>query len=319
MIRYYPESKLFQYGHLDVGNGHHIYYERVGTEGAIPVVFLHGGPGGNISPYYRRFFDPKRFDVILFDQRGAGKSIPFGSIEHNNTQYLVEDIEKLRMLIGVDKWIVFGGSWGATLALAYATTHPDRILGIVLRGVFLGRQSELDWLYGPKGAACLFPEEYSLFIKDVPPAETEAPYHSYYRWLCDDNIEVRRHATAAWNRWENQISQLIPSIHRRETNAELDKGLAIARIECHYFVNRIFLEHDDAIFEKLHTLNDIPIEIVNGRYDVVCPPVTAYQVYNSLENASLSIIPDAGHSTSESGIATFLIKAMNRMAIRFSP
>lgn len=316
MVNYYPESTPYEKGHLDVGDGHQLYYECVGTPGAIPVVFLHGGPGGNISPYYRRFFNPKRFDVLLFDQRGAGKSTPFASIENNTTQDLVADIEKLRKMVGVDKWIVVGGSWGATLALAYATTHPDRILGVVLRGVFLGRQSELDWLYGPNGAAQLFPDEYVLFAQDVPEAEKSAPYHCYYRWLLDEDITVRRRATAAWNRWENQISQLIPSPHRKETNSELDKGFAIALIEAHYFVNHIFLDHDNAIFDKLSVLNGIPVDIVNGRYDVVCPPITAYDVHRSIEGSSLTIVPDAGHSTSERGIAEFLIQTMDRIAVQ---
>ncbi|MGC6509503.1 MAG: prolyl aminopeptidase [Myxococcota bacterium] len=318
MVQYYPESTPYKRGHLSVGDGHQIYFECVGTQGAIPVVFLHGGPGGNISPFYRRFFNPKQFNVLLFDQRGAGRSTPFACVENNTTHDLVADIERLREMMGIDRWIVFGGSWGATLALAYATAHPKRVLGVVLRGVFLGRQSELDWLYGPMGAGQLFPEEYAQFVQNVPEQDRPHPYHTYYRWLNDENITVRRKATAAWNRWENQISQLIPTSHRKETNAELDKGLAIARIETHYFVNQLFLEHDNAIFDKLSVLDNLPVCIVNGRYDVVCPPVTAYEVQQAIEGATLTIVPDAGHSTSEPGIAEFLIKTMDRLGTMLS-
>lgn len=317
MSNYFPETAPYKTGYLQVSSTHQIYYEQVGNPKGIPVVFLHGGPGGNISPFYRRFFDPSIFNVLLFDQRGAGKSLPFACIEENTTMDLVNDIEKLRQLSNVEQWIVFGGSWGSTLALAYATQHPKRTMGMVLRGVFLGRQAELDWLYGPVGAAQIFPEEYALFSKDLSSEDIPAPYHQYLKWLNGPDLSVQLKASQAWNRWENMISQLIPSPYRPESNDELKKGLAISRIECHYFVNKLFLSDENQVFNALPNVKDIPTEIINGRYDIVCPPWTAVQVHKILKNSKLHIVPDAGHSTTEPGISSKLLQAMDNMAQRF--
>lgn len=309
----YPAIEPFHSSYLQVSPVHLLYYEQVGRPDGIPVVFLHGGPGGGINPYCRRFFNPHFYRAVLFDQRGSGKSKPFASVQDNTTPHLIEDIEKLRVHLNIDKWFVFGGSWGSTLALAYAIAHPDKVLGMVLRGVFLGCQDELDWLYGPNGAARLFPELYESFSSFLSPNEKRRPYFPYYRKLTEGTKKQQLDAMRLWNNWENGISQLIPDPLASEVYASSEKGLAIARIECHYFVHDLFLPNEDYLLDGARKLHHIPTEIINGRYDIVCPPWTAHKLHQALPDSHLIIVPDAGHSTTEKGIATALVSAMSRM------
>lgn len=308
----YPPTEPFDHGYLDVGSGHEIYYEQVGAPDGVPVVFLHGGPGGGGATAVRRFFDPGRHRAIVFDQRGAGRSRPFASLVDNTTWHLVDDIERLRQHLKVERWLVFGGSWGSTLALSYAEAHPGVVTGIVLRGIFLVRSKELRWFY-QHGASELFPEHWSEFIRPIPEQERHDLLSAYHRGL-SSNDEARVNELArSWSLWEGATSSLLADPEREQAFTADDFAIALAKIESHYFVNRGFFDSEDQLFIGIERIRDIPAVIVQGRYDVVCPPVTALELATAWPEAELKIVADAGHSAFEPGIAAELIAATNRL------
>jgi len=309
---YYPEIEPYASGHLDVGGGHSIYWERVGTPGAKPAVFLHGGPGGGLSPNQRRVFDPARYDVLLFDQRGCGKSKPFAELEGNTTWDLVADIEKLREMVGADKWLVFGGSWGSTLALAYAQTHPTRVTELILRGIFTLRRWELLWYY-QHGASLLFPDKWEHFVAPIPPEERDDMIGAYRRRLTSPDPQVRQTAALAWAKWEGETITLLPDPTVSNAFYGDEYALAFARIENHYFVHGGWLE-DGQLIRDAGKLRDIPGIIVQGRYDVACPPQTAWDLHRAWPEAEFIMVEGEGHALSQPGILHHLIEATDRFA-----
>lgn len=309
---YYPEIEPYASGHLDVGGGHSIRWERVGTPGAKPAVFLHGGPGGGISPNQRRVFDPARYDVLLFDQRGCGQSTPFAELEGNTTWDLVADIEKLREMAGVEKWQVFGGSWGSSLALAYAETHPERVSELILRGIFTLRRWELLWYY-QHGASLLFPDKWERFVAPIPPQERDDMIGAYRRRLTSSDPEVRQAAALAWSKWEGETITLLPDPTVSNAFYGDEFALAFARIENHYFVNAGWLEEGQLI-RNADRLRDIPGVIVQGRYDIACPPQTAWDLHTAWPEAEMIMVEGEGHALSQPGILHHLIEATDRFA-----
>ena len=306
----YPEIEPYDTGHIRVSDVHQLYYEQCGMPNGKPVVFLHGGPGAGLIPDYRRFFDPSAYRIILFEQRGSGRSTPHASLDDNTTWHLVEDIEKIREQFGVDEWLVFGGSWGSTLALAYAETHPERVKGLVLRGIFLCRPKEIRWFYeDSQGASAIFPENYEAYLSLIPEAERGDMIGAYYRQLTSDDEAVRLEAAKAWALWEGSALRLSPDQKLIEDFTEPDKALAVARIECHYFINNCFFETDNYLLENIDRIRHIPAVIVHGRYDVVCPVMSAWDLHRAWPEAELKIIPDAGHAATERGIADALVRA----------
>ena len=306
----YPEIEPYDSGHIRVSDVHQLYYEQCGTPNGKPVVFLHGGPGAGLIPDYRRFFDPSAYRIILFEQRGSGRSTPHASLDDNTTWHLIEDIEKIREQFGVDQWLVFGGSWGSTLALAYAETHPERVRGLVLRGIFLCRPKEIRWFYeDSQGASAIFPDNYEAYLSLIPEAERGDMIGAYYRQLTSDDEAVRLEAAKAWALWEGSALRLIPDQKLIEDFTEPDKALAVARIECHYFINNCFFETDNYLLENIDRIRHIPAVIVHGRYDVVCPVMNAWDLHRAWPEAELKIIPDAGHAATERGIADALVRA----------
>ena len=309
---FYPEIEPYASGHLDVGDGHSIYWERVGTPGAKPAVFLHGGPGGGIMPGQRRAFDPARYDVLLFDQRGCGKSRPFASLEANTTWHLVADIERLREMVGVEQWLVFGGSWGSTLALAYAETHPDRVSELVLRGIFTLRREELLWYY-QEGASLLFPDKWERYLAPIPPEERGDLIAAYRRRLVGTDRQAQLAAAKAWSQWEGETITLLPEPEVSNAFYDDDYALAFARIENHYFVHGGWLE-DGQLIRDAGRLRDIPAVIVQGRYDIACPAVTAWDLHKAWPEAEFVMVEGAGHAFSQPGILHHLIMATDRFA-----
>lgn len=308
----YPEIEPFDSGMLKVSDIHEIYYERVGNPDGIPVVFLHGGPGGGLIPLYRQFFDPKAFQVILFDQRGSGKSTPHAELEENTTWDLIKDIETLREKFGIEKWYVFGGSWGSTLSLAYAETHPDRASGLILRGIFLTRRKELEWFY-QYGASEIFPDFWERYRDEIPEDERGDMMSAYYKRLTSDDRETKLSAARAWSVWEGSTSKLYPDKDLMDKWEGEDEALALARIECHYFMNNSFFPTENYLIENVDKIRHIPTVIVQGRYDVVCPAVSAWELHSAFPESDLQIIPDAGHSISEKGISSALVAAMDKI------
>jgi proline iminopeptidase len=308
----FPRIEPYHTGYLKVSEIHRLYYEEVGNPKGIPVVFLHGGPGVGAQTIYRRYFDPERFRVIIFSQRGAGKSTPSGELQGNTTWDLVEDIEKLRQTLQVERWFVFGGSWGSTLALTYATQHPNAVRGLVLRGIFLGLQSEYDWMY-VDGASRIFPELWEKFVHFIPEEERTDIVNAYYKRLTSPDKNVAMDAANHWYDWEEDIIRLIPRQTRRMADAEL---LAFARIECHYMVNHLFFPHDRYLQGEIERIKNIPCWIVQGRYDVICPAVSAFELSRLMPNSELHIIADAGHSISEAGNIDSLIRGMEELSNR---
>jgi proline iminopeptidase len=308
----YPPVEPYDQGRLAVTPLHTIYYEQCGNPQGAPVVFLHGGPGGGIVAAYRRFFDPTHYRVILFDQRGSGQSTPHAELEENTTWHLVADIERLRQHLGIESWIVFGGSWGSTLALAYAETHAERVRALVLRGIFLCRPKELRWFY-QEGASAIFPDAWRAYVEAIPEAERADMLSAYHRRLTCDDADVRLAAARAWSVWEGSTSKLYPDQSLVDDFNEPDLALALARIECHYFVNNAFFETENYLIENVSKIRHIPTTIVQGRYDVVCPAMSAWELHEAFPEAELHIIPDAGHSAMEPGIASRLIETMNRL------
>ena len=308
----YPASEPFDSGWLEVGSGHQVYYEQTGRRDGPPVVFLHGGPGGGGDVNARRFFDPKRHRAVLFDQRGAGRSRPFASLIDNTTWHLVDDIERLRRHLRIERWLVFGGSWGSTLALAYAETHPEAVTGLVLRGVFLLRRQELDWFY-QHGASELFPDRWAEFIEPIPPAERGNLLAAYHAGLHSGDEARARELARRWSVWEAATSSLYASPEREQAFGADSFAPAFARIETHYFVNRGFFDSELQLLDGVERIRHLPAVIVQGRYDVVCPPVTAFELATRWPEADLRIVPDAGHSAFESGIAAELVAATGRL------
>ncbi len=311
----YPEIEPYNAGFLQVSQLHSVYFEESGNPDGKPVVFLHGGPGGGTVPEQRRFFDPERYRIVLFDQRGCGHSTPHAELNENTTWELVGDIERLRAHLDIARWQVFGGSWGSTLALAYAQTHPRRVTELVLRGIFLLRPSELKWFY-QEGASALFPDAWERFLAPIPPAERGDLIRAYYRRLTGDDLAVRREAARAWSVWEASTSHLYMSSEQIEHAAEDEFSLAFARIECHYFMRKGFLERDNQLLENVPRIRQIPGVIVQGRYDVVCPVQSAYDLHRAWPESELRIVDDAGHSAFEPGIVHELVTATDAFADR---
>ncbi len=309
----YPEIEPHLSGRLAVSSVHELYYEVSGNPDGKPVVFLHGGPGGGTDPKQRRFFDPARYRIVLFDQRGCGKSTPHASLEENDTWSLVSDIEALRDHLGVERWQVFGGSWGSTLALAYAEKHPKRVTELVLRGIFLLRDWELSWFY-QEGASYLFPDAYEKYVEPIPEAERGDLRSAYHKRLTGDDPEERQRAARAWSVWEASTSFMFQNEEYIAHSGEDDFSLAFARIEAHYFKNRGFFQKETQLLDDADKLADIPGVIVHGRYDVVCPVKNAWELSKVWPKADLRIVPDAGHSAFEPGNVHELVLATDRFA-----
>lgn len=309
----YPPIEPYNTGMLPVGDGHVLYYEESGNPLGKPAVFLHGGPGGGTEPRHRQFFDPRRYRIVVFDQRGCGKSTPFASLEANTTWHLVEDIERLREHLGIEKWLVFGGSWGSTLALAYAETHPGRVTELVLRGIFLVRKQEIDWFY-QSGCSALFPDAWEDYLRPIPEEERGDLVRAYYRRLTSVDPAVRTEAARAWSVWEGRTSYLLANQAAIDHHDDDAFATAFARIECHYFVNGSWLDGDRALLANVHQIRHLPVIIVQGRYDVVCPLESAWALHRAWPGSELQIVADAGHSAFEPGNLHALIEATDRYA-----
>ena len=309
----YPEIEPFDSGFLKVSDLHTLYYEQSGNPNGKPVVFLHGGPGGGMNPKCRRFFDPARYRIVLFDQRGCGRSTPHAELTDNTTWHLVADIERLREQLGIDRWQVFGGSWGSTLALAYAESHPDRVSELVLRGIFMLRRWELEWFY-QKGADALYPDAWETYLSAIPEAERGDLMSAYHRRLTGGDRAGQLAAARAWSVWEGATSFLWQDQGHIDASGEDEFALAFARIECHYFVHGGFFEHDDQLLRHVDRIRRIPAVIVQGRYDVVCPLRSAWDLHRAWPEADLRIVQDAGHSAFEPGILHELVEATDRFA-----
>ena len=303
----YPPIEPNQTGVIDVGDGHKLYYEECGNPSGKPVVFLHGGPGGGCTASNRRFWNPDVYRIILFDQRGSGRSRPYASLENNTTWDLVNDIELLRSAMQIERWQVFGGSWGSTLALAYSQTYPDRVSEIILRGIFLLRKKEIDWVY-QHGTSELYPDAWQRYLAPIPEKEHHDLVNAYYKRLTCDDPHIQKEAAKAWSIWEGMTSTLLPNEEITAEFGKNDVALALARIECHYFVNRGFMEENQLI-DNVHKIRHIPAVIVQGRYDVLCPVISAWELFKAWPEADFRIVPDAGHSAFEAGNVHQLVMA----------
>jgi proline iminopeptidase len=309
----YPAIAPYQTGVLQVSDLHHVYFEQAGNPTGCPVVFLHGGPGGGIDPVYRQYFDPQKWRIVLFDQRGCGHSTPHAELRENTTWDLVNDIEKIRSHLGIQQWVVFGGSWGSTLSLAYSQTHPHACKGLILRGIFLLRQKELQWFY-QEGASYLFPDAWEAYLKPIPPEEQQDLISAYYRRLTSPEQSVRLEAARAWSVWEGSTSKLIPDAGLQQQFGKSQFADAFARIECHYFVNKGFLETEDQLLQNCDRIRHLPTVIIQGRYDIVCPMMSAWDLHQALPEATFTVVPDAGHSMTEPGIRSALLEATDKFA-----
>jgi len=312
MPELHPDILPYAVHRLAVDDRHALYVEESGTARGIPALFLHGGPGAGCEPYHRRFFDPTRYRVVLFDQRGAGRSIPHADLSDNTTWHLVADIERIRELLGIERWLVFGGSWGSTLALAYAQTHPERVSALVLRGIFLCRDDEIRWFY-QEGASRLFPDYWADFVAPVAPGDRHDMLGAYHRLLTGTDDIARMAAAKAWSTWEGRTATLLPNPSVVNHFGDPHVALSLARIECHYFVHQAFLRPGQ-LLEDAARLAGIPTVIVHGRYDVICPLENAWALHRALPGSELVIVPDAGHAASEPGIRSALVQATDRFA-----
>ena len=305
----FPDIGPYETGQLPLSSHHVMYWEQVGNPVGPAVLFLHGGPGAGAGAVHRRFFDPHHWRLVIYDQRGAGRSRPLGSLENNTTPDLVEDIERLRRHLGIDRWLLFGGSWGSTLALAYAQAHPDRVAGLVLRGIFLGRESEVDWFL--HGMRSVFPEAHAAFAGYLPESERGDLLAGYLRRLCDPDPGIHMPAARAWSTYEGSCSTLMPSPDTVHSFAQDRSALGLARIEAHYFAHDLFLP-EGGLLAHMHRIAHVPADIVQGRYDMICPAVTAFDLVASWPVARLTVIPDAGHSALEPGVRRALVAAVER-------
>ncbi|MGI9388120.1 MAG: prolyl aminopeptidase [Methyloligellaceae bacterium] len=312
-IRLYPEITPGRTGHLKVSDIHEIYYEECGNPSGKPVLLVHGGPGGGANPTMRRFHDPDLYRIILFDQRGCGRSTPHASLVDNTTWDLVADMERLRDHLGIEKWQLLGGSWGSALSLAYAQTHPDRVSELILRGIFALRRRELEWFY-QEGCSWIYPDAFEAFAEVIPEAERSDMIAAYYKRLTHDNPSVRHQAAKAWSIWEATTLSLLADPQRIEAFGQDDYALAFARIECHYFINKGFFESDDQLIVNADRIAHIPGIIVHGRYDVVTPLKTAWDLKARWPGADLRIVPDSGHAMTEPGIIRELITATRKFS-----
>ncbi len=310
---FYPELQPYARGRLRVSDLHEIYYEECGNPAGKPAVVLHGGPGGGISPFLRRMHNPERYRIILFDQRGCGQSTPHAELRENTTWHLVADIEALRQHLGIEKWQVLGGSWGSTLALAYAQKHGERVVQLILRGIFTVRQREIRWFY-QDGASALFPDAWEDFVAPIPAAERGDLVAAYYKRLTGDNATERMACAKAWSQWEGNTMALRPNASLIASLGEDTFALAFGRIECHYFINKGFFESDDQLLAGTHLIRNIPGAIIQGRYDVVTPMETAWALHKAWPEAAFEIVPDAGHTGTEPGITDAMIRATDRFA-----
>ena len=307
----YPPIEPYRVGRLPVSEVHDLYFEESGNPDGKPVLFLHGGPGFGTEPGHRRFFDPEAYRIVLFDQRGCGKSTPHASLVDNTTWHLVSDIERLRAHLGIERWQVFGGSWGSTLAIAYAETHPARVTELVLRGIFLIRQSEIDWFY-QRGASALYPDAWEAYVEPIPEAERGDLLRAFYRRLTHEDAAVRVRAAKAWSIWEGSTSCLLPNRALIDKTAGDEFAIAFARIECHYFVHSAWVDGERDLLKNVPKLRHIPGVIVQGRYDVVCPMESAWALHRAWPEADLRVVQDAGHSAGEPGNTHELVEATDR-------
>jgi len=310
----YPDIKPYISEHLDIESGQRLYIEQCGNPKGLPVVFLHGGPGAGCEPFHRQFFDPQRYRIILFDQRGAGRSTPHATLENNTTTDLIADIETIREHLAIDRWVVFGGSWGATLGLAYAEAHSERVLGLILRGIFLCRDEDIHWFY-QHGASRLFPDYWQDFIAQIPQDKHGNLVSAYYQRLTGEDEVTRMRAAEAWSLWEGRCATLFPSPELTSHFTKPYLALSLARIECHYVINKSFMRPNQ-LLEDASILKDIPGIIVHGRYDSVCPVDQAWALHRAWPQSELKIIPNAGHAASEPGIMRALLDATNAMSER---
>ena len=312
MKDFYPTIEPYNHFNLLVSSIHTIYVEEVGNPEGTPVVFLHGGPGGGCGADYRRYFDPKKWRVILFDQRGCGKSTPFAELKENTTWDLVSDIEKIRTYLGIEKWFVFGGSWGSTLSLSYGIKHSEKCLGFILRGIFLLRKKEIQWFY-QEGASRLYPDAWEKYVAPIAPADREDFVNAYYKILTGENEKLKIEAARAWSVWEASTSKLTQSPDLMNSFDEDHFAQAFARIECHYFINNGFFENDNWLLENAHKIAHLPTWIVHGRYDVVCPIESAWDLHKVLPKAKLYIMQNSGHSLSEPEIKDQIISITDQI------
>jgi len=307
----YPALEANKSGHLKVSDRHEIYWEESGNTEGSPILYVHGGPGGGTSPEDRSYFDPKHYRIVLFDQRGCGQSKPHAELEGNTTWDLIADMEKLRQHLGIKQWILFGGSWGTTLSLLYAETHPTSVRGLILRGIFLCRQKEIDWFY-QKGASHIFPEFWAEYLKPIPHGERGEMVKAYYKRLTSPDRNTRLQAARAWSIWEGSTAKLFPDPGFIERFSGEEFAEAFARIECHYFINGCWKKSDNQILDDIQKIRHIPCEIVHGRYDIICPVENAYDLHQAWPETVLHIVPNAGHSAKEPGIEVKLVEATEK-------
>lgn len=316
MRELYPEAEPYRTHRIAVDDRHTLHVEECGNPAGLPVVFLHGGPGAGLAAYHRRFFDPARYRIVLFDQRGAGKSTPFADLTDNTTWHLVADIERIREQMGIERWVVFGGSWGSTLSLAYAQTHPERVLGLVLRGIFLGRPEETRWFYEEGGASWLLPERWQRYVDAIPADERPQMLEAYWRRLSSDDEQVRLAAAQAWSEWEGGSLTLAESPETVASFTAPEVALSLARIEAHYFRHQCWLEPGQ-LLRDVPKIRHLPATIVQGRYDIICPPKSACELASAWPEADFHVVL-SGHAASEPAIVDRLVQATDRLADRYS-
>jgi proline iminopeptidase len=310
----YAEIEPYRIHRLEVDE-YHLYLEESGNPEGLPVLFLHGGPGAGSSPYHRRFFNPAGYRIVIFDQRGCGKSMPHAVLNHNTTQHLIADIERIREYLGIDRWVVFGGSWGSTLALVYAQAYPEKVLGLILRGIFLCRERDLHWFY-QEGASALYPDAWQDFIRPIRPARRHEMIAAYHELLTGEDELIRMQAAKAWANWEGVTAALVPNRAIISHFGDPYVALALARIECHYFINHCFMRSNQ-LLEDAGRIAGIPGIIVHGRYDVICPLEQAWDLHQAWSDSRLRIIDRAGHAATEPGIMAALVEAADAMLERF--